>query len=110
MQPGRVHDVTKILGYRWAPAVLISLEPGPLRYSELANHVHRVDSGISEKALTHTLRRLAEYGLVVRDRQQAGCSVYSLTSTGYQVVPWLESFARLLSGSIEQQGQALSSS
>ena len=98
MQPGRVHDVTKILGYRWAPAVLISLEPGPLRYSELANHVHRVDSGISEKALTHTLRRLAEYGLVTRSRHQGGFSVYTLTATGHQVIPWLESFAQLLTG------------
>ncbi len=98
MQPGRVHDVAKILGYRWAPAVLISLQAGPSRYSELANRVHRLDSGISEKALTHTLRRLAEHGLVSRGNPQGGFAMYSLTTTGEQVVPWLESFAQLLGG------------
>lgn len=78
--------------------MLISLQVGPSRYSELANRVHRLDSGISEKALTHTLRRLAEYRLVDRVTQPGGYALYSLTGTGEQVVPWLESFARLLSG------------
>ncbi len=104
MQPGQVHDVAKILGYRWAPAVLIGLQAGPSRYSELANRVHRLDSGISEKALTHTLRRLAEHGLVDRASSPSGYALYSLTSTGERVVPWLESFAELVAGATRGAG------
>ncbi len=47
---------------KWAALVLVGLEDGPQRYSELARRI----AGVSQKMLTQTLRTLERDGLVTR--------------------------------------------
>jgi DNA-binding HxlR family transcriptional regulator len=47
---------------KWVALVLVGLEDGPLRYSELARRI----AGVSQKMLTQTLRTLERDGLLTR--------------------------------------------
>jgi DNA-binding HxlR family transcriptional regulator len=47
---------------KWAALVLVGLEDGPQRYSELARRI----AGVSQKMLTQTLRSLERDGLLTR--------------------------------------------
>ena len=47
---------------KWAALVLVGLEGGPQRYSELARKI----AGVSQKMLTQTLRSLERDGLLTR--------------------------------------------
>ena len=47
---------------KWATLVLVGLQDGPQRYSELARRI----AGVSQKMLTQTLRDLERDGLVAR--------------------------------------------
>ena len=51
-----------LIGSKWVALVLVSLENGPRRHSEL----HREIAGVSQKMLTQTLRELERDGLVER--------------------------------------------
>ncbi|WP_225732363.1 MULTISPECIES: helix-turn-helix domain-containing protein [unclassified Nocardia] len=50
------------LGERWTGLVLLALDPGPRRFSELRRQVQ----GITQKMLTQTLRGLERDGIVER--------------------------------------------
>jgi DNA-binding HxlR family transcriptional regulator len=50
------------LSDKWVTLVLVALDDGPLRYSELA----RTIAGVSQKMLTQTVRSLERDGLVTR--------------------------------------------
>ncbi|WP_019926308.1 helix-turn-helix domain-containing protein [Nocardia sp. BMG111209] len=50
------------LGERWTGFVLLALEPGTKRFSELRRHIQ----GITQKMLTQTLRGLERDGIVER--------------------------------------------
>lgn len=69
---------------RWGVLVLVSLEDGPLRWSELRRRVE----GVSEKMLAQTLRTLQEDGFVQREVQPdvPPRVEYSLTDRGHEVV------------------------
>lgn len=71
-------DVLGHVGSRWSSLVLILLDAGPRRYSELGR-----SSGISQRMLSLTLRELERDGLVTRD---AGRAVYRLTAAGRSLV------------------------
>ena len=58
--PARV--AVEIIADKWAVVVLYGLADKPRRHGELA----RLIGGISNKVLTHTLRRLQNSGLVTR--------------------------------------------
>lgn len=50
------------IGDRWTVLVIGTLSDGPLRFSQIAQHV----DGVSQKMLTQTLRALERDGLVTR--------------------------------------------
>ncbi|MBO2445926.1 helix-turn-helix transcriptional regulator [Actinomadura barringtoniae] len=58
--PGR--RLFSLLGNRWVCPVILALEGGPRRHSELRMMI----GGVSQKMLTQTLRLLEEDGLVAR--------------------------------------------
>ncbi|MEU1025418.1 helix-turn-helix domain-containing protein [Streptomyces sp. NPDC005900] len=58
--PGR--EVFELLVHKWTGLAITALEDGPRRFGELRRKLE----GVSPKALTQTLRRLEENGLVTR--------------------------------------------
>jgi len=58
----RVRIATDLLSHSWDPVVLAALRLGPLRRRELMTSM----GGITDKALTQSLRRLTERGLLDR--------------------------------------------
>jgi DNA-binding HxlR family transcriptional regulator len=73
---------------KWSMLVLLALEPGTLRFSELRRRVE----GVTQKMLTQTLRNLERDGMVVR--------------TAYPTVPVTVEYAltplgRSLSGAVD---------
>ncbi|ONI75056.1 hypothetical protein ALI144C_40540 [Actinosynnema sp. ALI-1.44] len=68
-------DAMAVLNGQWVPAVLASLAPGPLNFTELLNAINSAEerSGwtnhvrpLTRKVLTETLSRLQRYGIVRR--------------------------------------------
>lgn len=57
-----VRQVLDRVGDKWSMLVISSLEAGPLRYTDLQRDV----TGISQRMLTLTVRRLQQDGLVTR--------------------------------------------
>lgn len=76
-------DVLKHVSSLWGVLCLISLREGTLRFSEL----RRKASGVSEKMLAQTLKRLEEDGFVLREAQQIipPHVEYSLTPLGDEI-------------------------
>jgi DNA-binding HxlR family transcriptional regulator len=81
---------------KWATLVLVGLEDGPQRYSELARRI----AGVSQKMLTQTLRSLERDGLVTRTVAATvpATVTYELTPLGrslqevmHQLKLWAES-------------------
>ncbi|QCX75788.1 putative HTH-type transcriptional regulator YybR [Streptomyces sp. YIM 121038] len=58
--PGR--EIFELLANKWTGLAITALADGPRRFGEL----RRTLEGISPKVLTRTLRRLEDYGLVLR--------------------------------------------
>ncbi len=50
------------LSDKWVTLVMVALEDGPMRYSQLARRI----AGVSQKMLTQTLRTLERDGLLTR--------------------------------------------
>jgi DNA-binding HxlR family transcriptional regulator len=76
--------VIELLANRWTIVVVKTLQPGPLRFTEL-----RAASGLGPQVLTRTLRNLEENGVVTR---QVFAEVpprveYSLTALGLTMCP-----------------------
>ncbi len=80
----RVRTGTDLLAHRWDPVALAALRPGPCRRAALRDAI----GGISDKALTETLRRLRDAGLVERRAYaEAPPRVeYGLTALGASLV------------------------
>jgi DNA-binding HxlR family transcriptional regulator len=55
-------QILDLISDKWTTLVILLLEAGPKRFSELRNHI----GGISQKMLTQTLRNLERDGLVSR--------------------------------------------
>jgi len=72
---------------KWGVLILVSLQEGPLRWSEL----RRRAQGISEKMLAQTLKTLEADGFVHREAQPVipPRVDYSLTETGEELVALL---------------------
>ena len=77
--------VFRLLGKRWALAVLAVLMEGPARFTELARAV----PGISERVLSERLQELCEARLVDRqvDPGPPLGTVYRLTEAGERLRP-----------------------
>jgi DNA-binding HxlR family transcriptional regulator len=88
--------VVGLIADRWSILVLTAIDRGSHRNGQLM----RVVGGISQKALTRTLRELERSGLVDRhDHHEVPPRVdYALTETGASIIPLLRS---LCSWSIE---------
>lgn len=69
---------------KWGLLVLVALEGGTLRWSEL----RRIVEGVSEKMLAQTLQTLERDGFVLREAQPSipPRVDYSLTERGHEVV------------------------
>jgi DNA-binding HxlR family transcriptional regulator len=57
-----VRQLLDRVGDKWSMLIVAVLENGPLRYTDLQRQI----PGISQRMLTHTLRHLAEDGLITR--------------------------------------------
>ncbi|MEU8707591.1 helix-turn-helix domain-containing protein [Streptomyces sp. NPDC048565] len=57
-----IRQVLDRVGDKWSMLIIVVLENGPLRYTDLQRQI----PGISQRMLTHTLRQLVEDGLVTR--------------------------------------------
>lgn len=57
-----VRDVLERVGDKWSVLLVVQLEPGPRRFSELL----RGTDGVSQRMLTRTLRLLERDGMVSR--------------------------------------------
>ncbi len=88
-----VRDVQDRLGDKWTVHVVVELAPGPRRFREL----QRLVTGVSQRMLTLTLRRLERDGLVSRTVYPTTPPQveYALTETGHsmthlikQLVDW----------------------
>ncbi len=68
---------------KWVALVLVGLEDGPLRYSELARRI----AGVSQKMLTQTLRTLERDGLLTRTVTATvpATVTYELTELGHSL-------------------------
>jgi DNA-binding HxlR family transcriptional regulator len=79
MRPG-VRLVVGLLGDKWTVPVIHLLSPGPRRHAELKRGL----SGVSQRMLTRTLRRLEARGLLTRTvhRTALPSVEYSLTPLG----------------------------
>lgn len=89
--PGALADcptrlAVEILSEKWAVLVLFALSQGPRRHGELVGLV----GGVSRKVLTHTLRRLQDYGLVERRVEASRRIEYRLTELGGTLVEPIE--------------------
>lgn len=85
---------------KWSIMVLVTLQPGPCRF----NAIKRRLEGVTQKALTQSLRRLERNGLVTR-RVLAGSPVaveYELAALGREVLPALLEFYGCLKAHIHE--------
>lgn len=101
MQP-----IMAMLARKWVLAVLASLADGPRRHRDLRRSL----SGVSDKVLTATLRRLERDGLLRRD-VHATSPVrveYALTSLGHSMQPSLASLAGWVAAHREEIASARS--
>ncbi|NUS14128.1 MAG: helix-turn-helix transcriptional regulator [Streptomyces sp.] len=80
----RLRAATELLGHTWDAVVLAGLAPGPRRRRDLLAWL----GGVSDKALTETLRRLQANGLIARHSRPAAPPHvdYALTPLGASFV------------------------
>ncbi|WP_092786348.1 winged helix-turn-helix transcriptional regulator [Actinokineospora terrae] len=80
----RLRAGTDLFAHRWDPVLLAALRPAPLRRVDLRGYV----GGISDKALTESLRRLLDRGLVERHRHAEAPPrvTYRLSALGVTLV------------------------
>ncbi len=77
-------EILNLVASKWATLIIGKLEDGPLRFGQL----RRAISGITQKMLTQTLRRLEQDGLVHREvlvHMRPPQVEYSLTELGQSV-------------------------
>jgi len=81
-----------LIADRWTPRVVVALSSGPSRY----NALRRSLSGVSQRMLTRSLRRLEDEGLVARRVHDTipPAVEYRLTEAGHSLVEPLLGIAR----------------
>lgn len=89
--PGVLSDcptrlTVEILSEKWAALVIFALGQRPRRHGELVDAV----GGISRKVLSHTLRRLHDFGLVERRADASRHVEYRLTELGETLMEPIE--------------------
>lgn len=95
-----IRELLDHLGDKWTLLVVGMLESGPIRYTELKNRV----SGISQRMLTLTLKKLERDGLVQRESfpEIPPRVEYRLTPLGATLIPPAVAFATWARESSEQ--------
>lgn len=58
-----IRNVLDRIANKWTLLIVTTLEPGPMRFTELQRHI----PGVSQRMLTLTLRNLERDGLVTRE-------------------------------------------
>jgi DNA-binding HxlR family transcriptional regulator len=90
-----LRDVLDRLGDKWSVLVICRLSPGPLRF----NALRRATTGITQRMLSATVRRLERDGLLTRSVHHTVPPQveYALTANGHslhtvlaQLVDWTE--------------------
>ena len=83
---------------KWSMMILKILETGPHRFNELK----RCIEGISQKSLTHSLRKMERNGLVAREVLDTSPVTvrYSLTELGESLLPPFRAMYRWTSESL----------
>jgi DNA-binding HxlR family transcriptional regulator len=76
----QVRAAVELIDHTWDPVVLSALRRGPTRRSVLLERI----AGVSDKALTESLRRLTARGLVARmpNGSRRDAARYELTALG----------------------------
>lgn len=107
-------DVLKHVCSRWGVLILLALQGGTHRFSELRNKM----GGVSEKMLAESLKALVEDGFVLRVAYPVVPPVveYSLTDMGQEVAVHVASLAdwikinlpRVLEARRQRQGEQVS--
>lgn len=96
-----VQTTLQVIGGKWKPAILWSMERGTIRFGELK----RAIPGITQKMLTQQLRELEEDGIVWRKvyaevppRVEYGITEYgqSLRDTLHAMARWGEQHQRVV--------------
>jgi DNA-binding HxlR family transcriptional regulator len=84
-------ETAVLLARRWVPGILVSLQAGPLRRSELAAQL----GSVSEKVLTETLRALEVQGAIGRKVHSdvPPAVTYRITSGGRVLLDLVERLA-----------------
>ena len=84
-----LHEAVELIGKRWSGAIIVVLlEGGPLRFSEIAQAVPE----LSDRLLSERMKELEARGLVAR-HVEPGPPVrvtYELTAMGHELQPALE--------------------
>jgi DNA-binding HxlR family transcriptional regulator len=78
----------QLLQHRWDPLIIIALQDGAARFTQLAQHVSTTaGTRVADGVLTKALRRLQDQDLVVRLPDVGNTFAYNLTGVGYAVAP-----------------------
>lgn len=78
-----------VVGCKWSAAVIGALQRGVVRPGQLERYI----PGISTKILTERLRKLLDYGLIVREDHSVAATLhveYRLTPTGARLAGIIE--------------------
>lgn len=98
-----LREVVDLIGDKWSTSVLVALETGPRRFSELERA-----TGASRRMLTLTLRNLERNGLVSRTvyAEVPPKVVYATTPLVRQIREPLEALSEWLTGNRENISRA----
>ena len=86
-----VETTLRLIGEKWRILIIRDLLSGTKRFGELK----KACSGISQKVLTHNLRKMEDDGLVKREvfSEVPPRVEYTLTDVGYSLAPVLDAMA-----------------
>ena len=86
-----VETTLRLIGEKWRILIIRDLLTGTKRFGELK----KVCSGISQKVLAHSLRKMEDDGLVKREEfaEKPPRVEYTLTDVGYSLAPVLDAMA-----------------
>ena len=86
-----VETTLRFIGEKWRILIIRDLLSGTKRFGELK----KACSGISQKVLTHNLRKMEDDGLVKREvfSEVPPRVEYTLTDVGYSLAPVLDAMA-----------------
>ena len=86
-----VETTLRLIGEKWRILIIRDLLTGTKRFGELK----KVCSGISQKVLAHSLRKMEEDGLVIREEfaEKPPRVEYTLTDVGYSLASVLDAMA-----------------